>query len=59
MSINKNKKSLALDLKNEESQKIMHDLVKKSDIVIENLLEKSKKFKIDYDSLKKIKSDLI
>ena len=52
MSINKNKKSLALDLKKEESQMIMHDLVKKSDILIENLLEKNRnKFKLDYDNL--------
>lgn len=41
MSINKNKKSLTLDLKKKESQSILHDLTSKSDLLIHNMLPKS------------------
>lgn len=36
LSCNRNKRSLALDLQTEAGQKILHDLVRKSDVLLEN-----------------------
>ncbi len=53
-SINRNKKSLALDLKSPEGLQVFYELVKKADVVYDNfrpgVLER---LKIDYESLKK------
>ncbi|PIE59808.1 MAG: hypothetical protein CSA32_01915 [Desulfobulbus propionicus] len=50
MTLNRNKKSLTLDLNKEEGRKIFYELVKKSDVVLDNLrpgvLEK---LKINYE----------
>lgn len=53
ISINRNKKSVTVDLKKPEGVKIIHDLVKKSDIFIENFIPpKTEELEIDYDTLK-------
>lgn len=60
MSANRNKRSVAIDMATEEGQKLIHALVAKSDVVIENFkVGGLKKYKLDYDSLKKIKPDLV
>ncbi|MBA3029583.1 MAG: hypothetical protein FP816_12360 [Desulfobacteraceae bacterium] len=49
LTLNRGKKSLCLDLKHEEGKKIIYDLVKKADIVIQNYGPGvAKKLGIDY-----------
>jgi CoA:oxalate CoA-transferase len=52
LTLNRNKKSIVLNLKSEDGRKIFYDLVKVSDVVIDNfrpgVLER---LKIDYDTL--------
>ncbi len=60
LSINRNKKSIGLDLKKDKAQKIALDLVEKSDILIENFTYgKMKEFNLDYESVKKINPKII
>jgi crotonobetainyl-CoA:carnitine CoA-transferase CaiB-like acyl-CoA transferase len=57
---NRNKRSLALDLKNPASKEIVHRLVRNTDIVVEGFRPGvAKRLGIDYDALKKSKSDLV
>ncbi len=60
LSFNRNKKSLTLNLKNEEARQIFYDLAKVSDVVYDNfrsgMLEK---FKIDYETLREINPEII
>src|SRR6202050_4415931 len=59
-SINFSRKSLALNLMRPEAREIAHRLVKVSDIATENYtVGNMKKFGLDYESLRKIKPDLI
>ena len=59
-SVNWNKTVKHLNLKEEEDQKFIHDLITKTDIVISNYkLGKAKNLKMDYDTLKKINPKLI
>ncbi|WP_025900110.1 CaiB/BaiF CoA transferase family protein [Sneathiella glossodoripedis] len=59
-SVNRNKKSIALDLTTEEGQKIAADLAAECDVVIENFkLGGAAKFGLDYESLKKRNEKLI
>lgn len=58
--LNRNKKSLGLDLKNPSNKDILYKLIKTSDIVIESFRPGvTKRLQIDYDTLKNIKNDLI
>ncbi len=58
--INRNKKSITLDLHTEEGQSIFKDLVKISDVVVENNAPGAmEKFNLSYNDLKKIKKDII
>lgn len=60
LSINRNKKSFILDLKQATGQRVALDLIKKSDIVIENFTYgKMKDFNLDYEVAKKAKEDII
>jgi formyl-CoA transferase len=57
---NRNKKSLALNLREELGQKIYKDLVKESDVVVENLRPgAAAKMGLGYDQLKKLNPRLI
>jgi crotonobetainyl-CoA:carnitine CoA-transferase CaiB-like acyl-CoA transferase len=60
MSLNRNKKSMVLDLSCSSGRRVFYDLVKKSDVVLDNLrygvLEK---LKIDYDILCKYNPAII
>lgn len=52
LSINRNKKSLSVDISKPEGQEIIHALLKDSDILIENFKVGSlKKYHLDYESL--------
>lgn len=60
LSINRNKKSLTLDLKSEEGLHIFYRLVEKSDVVYDNFRPGVlQRLKIDYETLKKINPRLI
>ncbi len=54
LSCNRNKKSLTLDIRQEEAQEIIHELLEKSDILIENFKAGGlAKYGLDYESVKK------
>ncbi len=60
LSYNRNKKSLALNLRSEAGQKIMRQLAELSDVVVENLRPgATAKMGLDYDSLKTVNPRLI
>jgi len=57
---NRNKKSLAINLKSEEGLQIIYDLIKETDVVIENFGPGTMdRLKLGYETLKKIKPTLI
>ena len=59
-TLNRNKKSLSLDLKKPEGLKIFYELVEQADVVISNFSAGvTKKLKIDFESLKIINSKII
>lgn len=52
MSVNRNKKSLSLDIKKPEGIEIVKKLVQKSDIIVENFVPgTTKSLGIDYECL--------
>ena len=58
--INRNKRSITVDISKPEGQEIIRELAKESDIVIENYkVDDLLKYGLDYKSLKSIKPDLI
>ena len=59
-TLNRNKKSVAIDLKNQEGLEIFYALIKKADVVISNFSAGvTKKLKIDFDTLKTINPKII
>jgi len=59
-TLNRNKKCICLDFKNEEDLSVLMQLVSTADVLIENYRPGIvKKLGIDYEALKKIKPDLI
>jgi len=60
LAINRNKKSLVLDLTTQQGREVFHDLVKISDVVYDNLRPTVlKKIGADYETLKKINPKII
>lgn len=60
LSINRNKKSIGVNLKSAEGVKVIHDLVKKSDIVLENYIPgKMDSMGLGYEALRKISPSII
>lgn len=60
LAVNRNKKSITLNLKSEKGLKVFRDLVRKSDILVENnRVGVMANLGIDYESLKRIKPDII
>jgi crotonobetainyl-CoA:carnitine CoA-transferase CaiB-like acyl-CoA transferase len=54
LSINRNKKSVAVDIRTKEGQEIIHQLLENSDVLIENFKAGGlKKYGLSYDDLKK------
>ena len=59
-AVNRNKRSLGLDLSKTEGQQVLYDLVKKSDVVVENFRPGvTKRLRIDYETLAAINPKLI
>ncbi len=60
LTLNRNKKSVSLDLKSDEGLHIFHDLVKSADVVLNNFSAGVvKKLKIDFESLKHVNPRII
>ena len=60
LTLNRNKKSVSLDLKDAQGLHVFYDLVKSTDVVLNNFSAGVvKKLKIDYDHLSKINSKII
>ena len=60
LTLNRNKKSVAIDLKSEQGLELFYGLVKESDIVISNFGSGvTNKLNIDYDKLKEINPRII
>jgi formyl-CoA transferase len=60
LTLNRGKKGLCVDLKSEEGKKIIYELVKKADIIIQNYGPGiAKKLGIDYETLSKINDKII
>jgi crotonobetainyl-CoA:carnitine CoA-transferase CaiB-like acyl-CoA transferase len=58
--INRNKRSITVDISKSEGQEIIRQLAKESDVVIENYkLGDLAKYGLDYEGLKQVKPDLI
>jgi len=60
-SVNRNKKSLALDLKKPEAQKIAQEIAKECDAIILNFStpEIMVKYNLDYDTIKKLNPKIV
>jgi len=59
-SINRNKKSVVLDLKSPEGRQVLYDLVKKADVVYDNYRPGvTERLQIDYQTLKKYNPKII
>ncbi len=60
LSVNRNKSSVTLDYSGEAGRRVLHDLVRKADVVIVNLVERvQRKLGADYSSLAAVKPDLV
>jgi crotonobetainyl-CoA:carnitine CoA-transferase CaiB-like acyl-CoA transferase len=58
--INRGKKSLVLDLSKDEGREVLKDLIKVSDIVMENFTPRvMRRWGLDYPNMKKLKPDII
>ena len=60
LCVNRNKKSITVDIKSREGQKIIKELVRKCDVVVENFrVGELKKYGLDYKNLKKENNQII
>ncbi|OAP59358.1 hypothetical protein AYL99_06656 [Fonsecaea erecta] len=58
--VNRNKKSVGLSFQHPEGVKILHELAKTSDVLVENYIPGAlKKYQLDYESIRKINPRLI
>jgi CoA:oxalate CoA-transferase len=60
ITVNRGKRSICVNMKTPKGMKLIQDLVKKSDVLLENFAPGvMDRLKLDYDSVKKIKKDII
>lgn len=60
ITLNRNKKSVTIDLKSEAGLKVFYDLVSESDVVLNNYgADVPEKLKIDFDSLKAVNPKIV
>ncbi len=58
--VNRNKKSMTLDLKHEKGREVFFKLAEKADVIIENFVPGVvKKLGVDYEAVKKVNPDVI
>ncbi|MFA4837193.1 MAG: CoA transferase, partial [Dehalococcoidia bacterium] len=59
-NLGRNKRSIALDLKQESGQEIMHRMVKNADVFVTSFMkDRVEEFRLDYDTLSKINPKLV
>jgi CoA:oxalate CoA-transferase len=57
---NRGKKSICINMKNPKGIKVIHELIKKSDVILENFAPGvMDRLNLDYESVKKLKADII
>ncbi|MDS0475221.1 CaiB/BaiF CoA-transferase family protein [Natrinema sp. 1APR25-10V2] len=60
VSLNRNKRSLTLDLTSDEGQAVLHDLIEEADVFMQNFSPgKAEAFDADYETLSDLNDDLI
>ncbi len=60
IAVNRNKKSLSLNLKKEKGREIFYQLVKEADVVVESFRPGvAQKLQVDFENLKRIKNNII
>jgi crotonobetainyl-CoA:carnitine CoA-transferase CaiB-like acyl-CoA transferase len=60
MSVNRNKRSIAIDLTTEEGRDIIRDMVQQADVLIENFrVGKMDEWNLGYEDLRELNADLI
>lgn len=60
VSLNRNKRSLTLDLTSEEGQAVLHELIEDADVFMQNFSPgKAEEFDADYETLSELNDDLI
>lgn len=60
LSVNRNKRSLTLDYSGDAGRAVLHELVKRADVVVVNLVARAqRKLGIDYATLKAVREDLV
>jgi crotonobetainyl-CoA:carnitine CoA-transferase CaiB-like acyl-CoA transferase len=60
LSVNRNKQSVTLDYTNDDGRAVLHDLVRKSDVVIANLTDRvQKKLGVDHATLSAARADIV
>jgi CoA:oxalate CoA-transferase len=60
ITVNRGKRSICVNMKTPKGMKLINELVKKSDVLLENFAPGvMDRLKLDYDSVKKIKKDII
>lgn len=60
INCNRGKKSICINLKDPRGKELIHELIKESDVIIENFAPGvMDRLQLDYDSVKKIKEDII
>ena len=60
LQINRNKKSIALNLKDEEGLRIFHDLAARADVIVENYRPGvTRSLKVDYDTIKALNPGIV
>lgn len=60
INVNRGKRSICVNLKSPKGMEVIHKLIKKSDILLENFApDVMGKLKLDYDKVKQIKPDII
>jgi crotonobetainyl-CoA:carnitine CoA-transferase CaiB-like acyl-CoA transferase len=60
ISVNRNKQSMTLDYSSEAGRPVLHDLVRKAEVVLVNLVSRAqRKLGVDADTLRALRPDLI
>lgn len=60
LSVNRNKKSVTLDFSTDDGRAILHELVRKSDVLVTNQLPRvQKKLGIDIDTVRALRPDIV
>jgi CoA:oxalate CoA-transferase len=54
MSINRGRRSIAVNLRNEKNRRIVYELAKKPHILLENFRPAAEKLDVDYEAIVKI-----